>query len=72
MSTGIVVCDNGEPDPTGYRYFGPFDGPDHARLWEQAVHRSGPVPCRYRNHWIETLEQPRPPLSVPPTDGEDR
>lgn len=57
MSAGIVLCDNGEPDPWGYRYFGPFEGPDHARLWEQQIHRRGGKPCPYK-HWIETLERP--------------
>ena len=54
---GMVVCGNGEPDPWGYRYIGPFDGPDHARLWEQTVHKRAGKPCPF-DHWIETLEAP--------------
>lgn len=57
---GMVVCSNGEPDPMGYRYFGPFDGEHHARLWEQVVHQQAGKRCPYQ-HWIETLEKPALP-----------
>lgn len=63
MNPGMVVCSNGEPDPMGYRYIGPFDGPDHARLWEQTLHTQAGKPCPYQ-HWIETLERPSLPRSI--------
>lgn len=73
MHAYVVICPNGEPNFRLWRFIGPFEGREHARLWLEHVHciesNRAPDPnddanvCRnggalVAEHMVEGLERP--------------
>jgi len=61
--TTIVVCPNGEEVLAFKKFYGPFEGRNHAELWVKAVHKADDDPCIYavEVHPVLELEKPAGP-----------